>query len=215
MKDGRAKKTVLLFTKAPISSEAKTRLARDAGSDGAWAINTWLVKRSLEVRSKRRPDLDHIVYAASAPDRLWFETNARGWKVRTQSSGDLGVRLEQAFRELFAEGYEAVVAIGSDIPDLDPGLIQSAMRAISADRVAVGPTFDGGYYLIGMAPEIPLPFSGIEWGAADVYERTVRILREHGREVHELARLRDIDTLEDWSAYLGERRNPARAAKAA
>lgn len=212
MSDEHAGRALALFSKAPTSPDAKTRLARDVGRDRARAINSWLVRRSLALRGARRSDIDWFVYVASATDRAWFDAFARGWEVRTQSRGDIGTRLAGAFQEVFDEGYEALAAIGSDIPGLRPELVRRAIGLIEPGRVVLGPTLDGGYYLIGLAsPGVPV-FSGIEWSGSGVCEQTARIALDCGLDVLELPPLRDIDAREDWEAYLKDHEGSENAA---
>lgn len=113
-----------LFTRPPTSPDANARLAQDGDRGRARAINTPPVRRCLAQRAARGSDIDWFVYVASATDGARFDAYARAWIVRAQSGGDIGIGLEQAFREVLDEGDQTLDAIGSDLPGLQLELVR-------------------------------------------------------------------------------------------
>lgn len=194
---------VVVFARAPASDRAKTRLAREVGGRRAGAIYQWLLNRSLALRTATGPsDLDWYVFVDSSSGRPWFRGNAPGWDIRVQSSGDLGARLADAFQRLFCVGYANVLIVGSDIPDLRPMHLSRTTSLLRTHPAVLGPTHDGGYYLIGQrAPGVPL-FSDVGWGGTDVYRQTIRLARAAGVAVGRLPPLHDIDTWTDWQSFV-------------
>jgi glycosyltransferase A (GT-A) superfamily protein (DUF2064 family) len=111
--------------------------------------------------------------------------------------------------DFFAQGFDPVIVIGSDIPDLPAVFIQESIAALETYDSVIGPAFDGGYYLIGFKRESFLPeaFQGIEWGMDSVLTRTLAVLRDKQRTAYLLPPLPDIDTLEDLKALIVKQKN--------
>ena len=116
-----------------------------------------------------------------------------------QIGAGLGERMDNAFRRCFADGFTAVVVIGSDIPDLPPEIFAEAFAALDNRGAVIGPAIDGGYYLIGFTKEkfVPGMFEGISWSTDAVFRETVARLEWAGIGVHRLPPWRDVDTPED------------------
>ncbi len=124
-------------------------------------------------------------------------------RVITQADGDLGERMRAAMTRLFEAGAPAVAVVGSDLPDIQPALIEQAFAALDdAPRgLVLGPAHDGGYYLVA-ATSVPPIFDGIEWGSARVFEQTLAAARAAALEVRVLDPLGDVDNV---GALLGVR----------
>ena len=103
--------------------------------------------------------------------------------------------MQQAFVNSFADGYEKVVIIGSDLPDLEERHILEAFEQLNTNDVVLGPAKDGGYYLLGMKKLHPQIFQDKKWGTTSVREETLKNLEKV--TVHLLEELNDVDVLED------------------
>ncbi len=116
-----------------------------------------------------------------------------------QSGNDLGERMCNAFLGCFSEGFWSVVIIGSDIPDLPARIIGEAFHALETHGAVLGPSCDGGYYLIGFRRESFLPgiFTGMMWGTDGVFEKTRQLLEDAGIRLYTLPVWRDVDRPED------------------
>ncbi len=116
-----------------------------------------------------------------------------------QSGENLGERMKNGFLEAISMNFKRVLLIGSDIPDLPLEFIEEAFTSLREKDAVIGPSFDGGYYLIGFRKETfsPRVFEGIHWSTGSVFEKTLKILEQEGLVVHTLQPLRDIDTVED------------------
>jgi len=101
--------------------------------------------------------------------------------------------------DLFASGYERVILIGSDIPDLPASVIDDAFQAIGYSDAVIGPARDGGYYLIGFQRGgfCKEAFDDIAWGTETVFRDTAAILKRSGISMHVLPCWQDVDTVED------------------
>ena len=104
--------------------------------------------------------------------------------------------MANAIRDTLSIGYQKVVIIGSDSPDLPPEYIQEGFRRLDSSDMVIGPSTDGGYYLIGGRKELPL-FDGIPWSSNKVFEMTLKKARGYGLTLSVLNQWYDIDTWED------------------
>ena len=90
----------------------------------------------------------------------WLEEILPGARLSPQAAGDLGVRLESAFASAFAHGFQRVAAIGSDCVELDAQTFAETWSALDAHDCVIGPTVDGGYYLLALRAPAPVLFAG-------------------------------------------------------
>ena len=116
-------------------------------------------------------------------------------KKKLQKGADLGERMQHAFETAFDQGYEKVIIIGSDLFELKPTHITTAFEVLESHEVAIGPSLDGGYYLLGMKQLEPALFKNKKWGTDSVLKNTLKDLQQ--QKVKLLEALNDIDTFED------------------
>jgi rSAM/selenodomain-associated transferase 1 len=118
--------------------------------------------------------------------------------VMSQPEGDLGERMQAVMAALFEEGASAVALIGSDVPHITAAPIAETFDVLASDgdALVLGPSTDGGYYLIG-ACRVPDVFTNMQWGTGVVLSSTVRAAATLGFRVHQLPIMCDVDTVED------------------
>ena len=136
-----------------------------------------------------------------------------GVALRPQSGGDLGARMAAAIADAISGGAERVVVIGTDCPDVTPDVVAAAFTRLGAADVVLGPASDGGYYLIGMSRPHRVLFEGVPWSSATTLRATLARARAGGLSVALLDERRDIDTAEDWRAWLASSRQPSDATR--
>ena len=200
-----AENQLLIFMKYPEEGKVKTRLARYLGTKSAAVLYKRMVMhlmRKLDDTGPKGPFSVRMVF--SPPER---ETDMKNWLgsgriYMPQRGEDLGERMDNAFRDVFAEGCGKAVIIGCDIPDLSPELIIKAFDSLDSAGAVIGPTLDGGYYLIGFqrVKFVPQIFRGIPWGGKDVFKKTIGKFPSDCN-VSILPQLRDLDTFEDLLAF--------------
>lgn len=186
---------ILLFVKSPTRGQVKTRLAADIGEDVAVGLYRCFVE-----------DLVSKVGTLDVGLRLCFhppETKPHflQWlgeqhNYIPQTGDDLGERLKNAFTDAFEQGFSKVVAIGSDSPDLPESFLREAFEELDLHDAVVGPSSDGGYYLIGFSEDsfAPGAFDGIAWSTSAVFSQTRIKLETYGLNVHLLPQWHDVDT---------------------
>jgi glycosyltransferase A (GT-A) superfamily protein (DUF2064 family) len=112
--------------------------------------------------------------------------------------------MRAAFDRRFAAGADVVVLVGSDLPGLSSGGLADAFSGLEEAPVVLGPSDDGGYWMVGQRrPGCDL-FSRIPWSSPGVLQSTRRRLLELGVEHVELPQLRDLDTIEDLRALAAD-----------
>jgi uncharacterized protein len=198
--------TLILFAKAPIAGHTKTRLAKERGEVDALKLATAFLydtcdalalwqEQKLAVDPNRRV----VLYAAPhVDDPVLLEAARRArCRIEPQGEGDLGVRLKQAFHAEFERGARAVAAIGADSPTVPPHLVDEAFRALAWERVALGPTFDGGYWLVGAQRPAPELFDDVPWSTPSVLATTLSRMKAQGVAVALLPFWYDVDEAAD------------------
>jgi hypothetical protein len=113
-----------------------------------------------------------------------------------QGAGDLGQRMFRSFVNAFTLGCRRVVLVGTDIPELHPRHLAEAFGALSDYDLVLGPSTDGGYWLIGLKKPHAV-FHPVDWGTGEVLRQTDQLARKQGLRVHHLNPQTDVDTPED------------------
>ena len=185
---------LMIFVKNPVEGSVKTRLGASIGS-----TNALLIYKKL---------LDHTRVTASSLDckrQVWYSTmidrrdewDEKQFDKRLQTGGDLGERMAGAFRHAFEDGYDRVVIIGSDCFELTLEHLQQAFKELEKNDAVIGPSADGGYYLLGLTQYHKRIFHDMEWSTSGVFDQTVSRFEELGLSYSVLETLNDIDTIED------------------
>ena len=189
---------LIVYAKRPLPGHAKTRLGAAIGAEQAAGVYARLLYTYLlDLLRADLTDTQIILSVACPADVPFFAAAFPELAVRPQVGGDLGQRMAASFAQAFAQGADAVVLTGSDVPDLDAHLVQAAFDALETAPVAVGPATDGGYYLIGLrAPGAPL-FDGIEWGTDRVLAQTEALIQARGISAVYLPEQFDVDTTDE------------------
>lgn len=194
--------SLLLFTRYPEAGQCKTRLIPALGAEGAAQLHRRLTERmvgeAMAVQDAGLGTLNVHHHGATTKKMVaWLGS----LPYVAQVEGDLGRRMAVAFSQSFAIGSPKALLFGSDIPNLDAALLIQALRALEEASVVIGPSDDGGYYLIGLkasaAHHLALLFTDIAWSTEAVLASTLDRLRRHGIPFTLLPQLSDIDTPDD------------------
>ena len=204
-------RAVILFAKDPVEGQVKTRLSSLLDTSTILNLYRHFLGDSVE-KICSIADADRFIGIASDPKTGYFDEVSRTHAVRlfVQKGGNLGERMRQAFVDRFEEGYERVVIIGADSPTLPAAYITQALQ--SEKDVVIGPSTDGGYYLIGMQNKVTDIFERVPWGTDGVLSETLSILKDQQAEAELLPVWYDVDLPEDlrflkthleWMAHAG------------
>jgi len=209
--DGRNERSEhVLVVKYPVRGAVKCRLAAGVGSRHATELYRLFVLDILGAfrRASLSPIVCHHPPGAAGAFRRWLGPRQR---LLAQRGGDHPGRMMHAFEDLFAAGADRVVMFVSDVPDLSSCLIGMAGRALERADAVLGPSGDGGYYVIGFrrGAFVPGAFTGVPWSSERTFRETARRIREAGWRLRVLPPCNDVDKRGDLRTL--SRRNRATA----
>lgn len=194
---------LIIFTKYPEPGTTKTRLIPAIGSENAALLQKQMTEKIVTTVASIDPGIHHrsAIYFCGG-DEAKMQEWLGNFEFFKQGEGDLGEKMMAAFRQGFENGADQILIVGSDIPEIDNNLLTKAIRSLAKGRVVLGPSHDGGYYLIGFtkndAPGLfRVVFRDIEWSSPTVFQTTCQRVFELGLDLVTLRTLRDIDTPED------------------
>lgn len=195
---------LIIFARNPIEGKVKTRLAATLGKDKALAIYLELLAHTSSIT--RSVTCDRFIFYADGITKkdVWDDQT---FFKQEQYGVELGERMSNAFNTIFKLGYKRVIIIGTDCFELTSQLIDHAFVNLKEHSVVIGPSFDGGYYLLGMNQLHSALFIGKEWSTDTVYASTIHDLSNQQISYHQLPTLSDIDTEADWNHYINTKTN--------
>jgi rSAM/selenodomain-associated transferase 2/rSAM/selenodomain-associated transferase 1 len=183
------KPLIIVFAKAPVPGQVKTRLA--LSPDRAAALHQVLVREALAGLQPLLPRAD-VELSTDAPTQAWDDC---GFPRTQQAEGDLGTRMLTAIEAALARGRPRVLILGSDSPELPAGHVRMLLES-HAD-VALGPTDDGGYYGISCSRVSGRMFDGVRWSTEHAYSDTVAAVERCGLSWKRGPSWFDVDRPED------------------
>jgi uncharacterized protein len=190
-----------VFAKFPEPGKVKTRLAKSVGADEAADIYVRLLGHFVEHTLSKVPGIEVTWFCdpgrplADCRDLFAFT----GFAVEPQAGADLGARMKDALGKLL-DRHDRALVVGTDCIDVTPEILESASDKLGHSDLVVGPTGDGGYYLLGLKRIADSLFGDIPWSTPKVLPLTLERAKALKWEVAELQPLRDVDTASDWKA---------------
>lgn len=207
--------TILFFTKAPRPGKVKTRLAKDTGDAYAARLHaafvetlSHMLERAAEELSRRGITTSLVLARADESFHPLFDEDIleregadhrRRWTQHLQRGEDLGERLAHALISTHTQSPTSkILILGSDSPTLTASMLVDAVEQLERHDVVLGPSFDGGYYLIGLSNTSERSvFERITWSSSEVLGQTLERCREADLDVKLLPFWYDVDTIED------------------
>ena len=195
---------LIIFAKLPRVGEVKTRLGKSIGMEKAAEIYKQFAEDAFTLADamKSQGVTIYVFFAPGAEKDEVDEWVGRDFLYVVQAGENLGERMQHAFERTFADGAKRSVVIGTDIPELDSSILDSAFKQLPNHDIVLGPSTDGGYYLLGMNPPIKQVFVGIEWSTEKVLQQTLDCLESLRLSYTLLSEFADVDTVEDYQLYL-------------
>lgn len=192
---------VIVFAKTPKLGFCKTRLAKTIGDQAS--MNFFI--DSMKVVSESVFSLGHDVFVFFAGDlpesdsitaKLWDKAE---W--RKQIDSELGDRMFEAFQTVYDMGYQKVLLVGTDCPEMDGEILKGGFSALKNKPVVYGPANDGGYYLVGFGSGFEIGykslFEGFEWSTDQVLNESLKRCEDLNLEYGLLDELVDVDYYDD------------------
>lgn len=186
---------IAIMAKMPQAGAVKTRLCPPLiPAEAADLYRCFLLDKITQVRTLKA--VSPVIAYTPLSGKNFFEVLAPGFALIPQQGADLGARLANCFAHLFEAGYTGVLAIDSDTPTLPTDFLQQAIDLIATPQtdVVLGPSDDGGYYLIGLRQLHRELFKKMPWSTAQVLPETMRRAEAKGLKVVCLPPWFDVDT---------------------
>jgi len=191
---------VILFGRYPVPGLTKTRLIPALGTLAAADLQRRLTEQAVA----------GLAGNCTAPLSFAFtggtREQVRRWLGRfkiqavAQPEGDLGRRMRRVLDQALDKGARQAVLVGTDVPGLTAGHVRMAFEALAGHDLVLGPSADGGYWLVGCRRPLDL-FDGIAWGTPEVLARTLAAAQKQGLSTALLPELQDIDTEADLKRW--------------
>ncbi|UCF82269.1 MAG: TIGR04283 family arsenosugar biosynthesis glycosyltransferase, partial [Desulfobacteraceae bacterium] len=194
---------IIIFGRYPEPGQTKTRLIPLLGPAGTAELQRKLTEKTFNTVKAFASDrvIEVKFRYEGGSDRKMVRWLGSGMIFSRQNPGDLGERMQTAFLEAFHTGCRRVVLLGTDIPELKIDHLEQAFDALIEHDLVLGPSTDGGYWLMGLNRSADL-FHGINWGTETVLDQTIALAKGQGLRTHRLDPLTDIDTVEDLKQSL-------------
>ena len=188
---------LIIFTKNPVLGQVKTRLAQTIGHPKALAVFRNLLAQAAKAVKGWGGDV-WVFYSDYLPENdLWSDIATKSF---LQEGDDLGKRMAQAFR-LGLQDYQQVVLVGTDIPGISAKVVNDAFDALKQTDWVLGPTFDGGYYLVGMNRFMSSIFEDMVWSTSEVLAQTLERIKSHDQSFSLVQQLVDVDDEDDLKRF--------------
>jgi rSAM/selenodomain-associated transferase 1 len=187
------KQALIIFTKNIAFGRVKTRLAATIGNDKALKIYLQLIQHTYLITHQLKTD--RIVFYSDKIEAndIWND----GYKKQLQHGNDLGERMMNAFQNVFQNDYSCAIIIGTDCPELDEKMVMNAFEVLDKYDVVIGPSADGGYYLLGMKTMHEQLFKNIQWSTNIVLQTTSERCNANNLSYFLLKELHDVDEEND------------------
>ena len=186
--------SLIIFAKNPIPGKVKTRLIPHITPTEAAELYKAFVTDIICNTHKLQCEQVTIAYAPSNAEVAFHSICGQSVNYLPQKGDNLGERMKNAFKHSFDNGSTRTVIIGTDSPTLPLSYIQKAFDTLKEVPVAIGPTFDGGYYLIGLSEQNFEIFDGIDWSTSKVFGQTLTRVQAINKQLYVLPPWYDVDT---------------------
>ncbi len=209
-------KTLAIFAKYWTPGQVKTRLAKTIGQQAASQIHQVFFRHLV---AQFDGVFGNTIVGYWPPEsQKHFVRDTEKWNLQhpvdfqVQADGDLGNKMSEHFRRQFENGASSTILIGSDCPTISQTTIRQAFEALENSEIVVGPSEDGGYYLIGMNQWRPEIFDDVAWSTAQVFSQTVSKLHDLRISYQQLGPMNDIDEIDDLQQMIVQLRASRSAA---
>jgi len=186
--------SLIIFAKSPIPGKVKTRLTPCITPTEAAELYKAFIIDIIGNTHKLKCERVTIAYTPSNEEATFYSICGQSVDYLPQKGHDLGERMKNAFKHSFDKGSKRTVIIGTDSPTLPSSYIQKAFDALKEVSVTIGPTFDGGYYLIGLSEQNDAIFDGIDWSTSKVFGQTLTRIQVVNKQLYVLPPWYDVDT---------------------
>lgn len=193
------KKAIICFTRIPKPGKTKTRLLPVLSGEDCVGLHTAFLR-----------DLSEMLKVYALPCYIYYTNLDEPSELQVlkdifpfaagflpQIGEDLGEKMHNALLRVLSLGYDACLLTGSDLPLMAARHLDSGFKALETADVTLGPTDDGGYYLVGLKKACYELFSNQKYGGGSVYESALKAISHSGQSFAQALPCSDVDTPED------------------
>ncbi len=196
---------IIFFIKNPEKGKIKTRLAKDLNEEFVLDLYKCFVNDILSTLNNSKYDFKIFYYPPESLNKIkeWLGVH---YSFVQQKGKDLGIKMKNAFIDVFKSNYNKVIIIGSDMPNISNKIFINSFNNLDSNDAVIGPSFDGGYYLLGFNKETFLYkiFYNIKWSSSLVFNSTIDIFKKNNYKVSILNLMNDIDTISDLKKFIDQ-----------
>ena len=189
---------ILLFVKYPKNGRVKTRLAKSIGDTAAVSMYKSFVEDILSSLKGINAHIWICYHPENTRDDMAVWLGSR-YDYVLQKGENLGKRIQHCFNISINNGFDKTIVLASDIPEISEKIINKAFEMLENNDTVIGPTYDGGYYLIGFNKKYYTSkiFDEISWGNSSVFEETLEKIVAYKLRYSVLDKIDDMDTIDD------------------
>lgn len=200
---GTSEQALIVFAKLPRPGQVKTRLTALLSPEEAARLYAAFLQDALDVYLGLEADVR--LYFGPSDQEIPTEFQPAGVSVHWQKGEGLGARMAAAFAETFVAGYKKAVIIGTDHPTLPEAFVQQSFHVLDGSKaISIGPSEDGGYYLLGMNTFYPQVFQNMTYSHDQVFRQTLDRAEATGADIHVMPEWYDIDDPETLMRLAGD-----------
>ncbi len=198
MTENKQKNTLIVFVKYPNPGKVKTRLAKKIGNERATYYYSLMAKQIIDQVSQSDNYSTTIFFDPPEKEKKVIRWLGNGIKkFMPQSGANLGKKIANSFEQVISSGARRSIIIGTDCVEVTKEIVNRAFELLGRADVILGPTEDGGYYLLGLKCFAPELFENIDWSTERVLNQTLDRINEKNLSYELLEKLKDIDTVND------------------
>ncbi len=203
-------RALIIFARSPELGKVKTRLSESLGDDFALTFYKLCAEHIFEEckRLGKNNTAPYLFFTGKDDEDVMNKWVGTSFVYSLQTGKNLGQRMENAFNKVFTNGAKKAIIIGTDVPDIKFTLIENAFNQLDTHDVVIGPSMDGGYYLLGMKKVYNFLFDNISWSTNSVFAETVKKIESNKLKYKVLEKMYDIDTEEDLRKWLSLDNSP-------
>lgn len=187
------KDCLIVFAKEPEVGKVKTRLQGYLSKDMCVKLYQAFLKDTLELVRAIKCFDKVLAYESSIAEPRYLKTIAKDFLFYRQKGRNLGEKMHDAFKFAKRINCDKTVIIGSDIPNLPLSYVEEAYRRLDRSDIVVGPSYDGGYYLIGVKKLCVGIFRDVKWSSETVLEKTIKNSQKLNKKIAILHKWYDVD----------------------
>ncbi len=189
---------IIVFLKPPVAGKVKTRLAARIGDNQALQVYRQLLRHTFHILNHSEAEV--FFFLTEKDEKGTLPLRLPDSHIFYQSGEGLGMRMRNAFDRVFQLGFGPAIIIGTDNIEIRPEHLRQAFEILQGNDLVLGPSNDGGYYLLGMNSFQAHLFDDIPWSSSVVLEQSIGKILHSGLSYQLLPELVDIDEYEDLEA---------------